>query len=372
MGRDQDQEEIKKPVEDLAKEITQKYIRELTGEATKKALKSKTRQLTEKESKRLEKQLKDLTDEKKLSRFGEASDEISKSILDGNIEGGKAIEQMSGVLENSLKIKTSFLAGAALPFKNMPLPVKIAISILVPFLAVAALYIMPSLSMSPDELNFSLNKGESGSSQFQVSNTGAGVLLWTASSNQPWITLSSERGANAGTVIVRVDAEDMEEGTYEGTITIESPSGTKQCPICLSVEPSDNTLDPILAVDPDPLSFDFSMIKRESKEELDISNVGEGTLEWEASADKPWINLSPESGTNSGTVTVEVQMDKLGSGIHEGNVTIDSNGGIKVVNLYLIDIIYQNQYILIIWEKPAPFTLPDNPDENTAPQLEVS
>lgn len=367
MGGNQDNEEIKEQVEDLAKEITQKYVRELNSEAIKKALKNKTRNLSEKETKKLEKQLKDLNDEEKLSRFKEASDEIVKGILDGNITGEKAIEQMSGVLENPLKIKISLPGRVALSFKNIPLTVKMAIYILIPFIVATALCIMPSLSVSEGDMSFNLAEGESDSDQFQISNPGAGVLLWTASSDQPWITLSPNRGANRCNVIVRVDAEDMEEGTYEGTVTIESPAGTEQCPVYLSVEPSNESRNPVLAVDTDPLSFNSSLIKKESKEELEISNVGEGTLEWEASADKPWINLSPESGTNSGTVTVGVQTDKLDSGIHEGNITINSNGGSEVVNLYVIDIIYRNQYILIIWGKSVPFTLPDNLHENITP-----
>ncbi|WP_255334533.1 BACON domain-containing protein [Methanosarcina sp. KYL-1] len=293
--------------------------------------------MSKKEIKNLETRLKNLTDKEKVARFKDASEEISRGILEGNITGEEAIEEISTVLENSLETKASFLARAALSFKNIPLPVKIAILVMLPVTAVIALVIMPSLSMSEGDMNFNLAEGESDFDQFQVSNAGGGILLWTASSDQPWITLSPKRGGNSDTVTVIVDAGGMKEGTYEGTITVESPAGTEQCPVYLSVEPSYKNLNPVLEVSPDPLSFNFDLIEGESDYgEFDVSNDGEGILEWEVSADEPWITLSLENGTNSDTVTVTVNTEELSPGEeYEGTITIESNGGDEEGIIYL-------------------------------------
>ncbi|KKH46622.1 BACON domain-containing protein [Methanosarcina sp. 1.H.A.2.2] len=333
MGDTQDHEEIKEPVKDLAKEITQKYTQELTREAIKKAIKSKRKDLSETEIKRLESQLKKLTDSEKATRFKEASEEISREILEGNITAEKAIEEISTVLESSLETKVSFLARAALSLKNIPLPVKIAILIIFPLTAAIALFIMPSLSMAPGDLNFDLNEGESDSDQFHVSNTGGGVLLWTASSDQPWISLNPERGANEGSVIVLVDAEDMEEGTYEGTITIESSAGTEQCQVNLVV----GSEYPGMIVNPHSIEFYLAEGEVASRE-LQISKEGSGTLEWHISPgpECPWISLSRESGTNSDTLTVTANTEGLEPGTYEGTITIESNAGTEQCPMRLV------------------------------------
>ncbi|HII01637.1 TPA: BACON domain-containing protein [Methanosarcinaceae archaeon] len=337
MGDNQDHKEIKEPFEGLAKEITQKYTQELTREAFKRALKNKSKDLSEKEIKKLEIQLKKLTDAEKLTRFEKASEEISREILEGKLTSEQAIEEISTVLESSLETEVSFLARATPSLKNIPLPVKIALYILVPFLAVTALLIMPSLSISEGDMSFNLSEGESDFTQFQVSNAGGGILLWTASSDQPWIALSPERGGNDDTVVVIVDAGGMEEGTYEGSVTVKSPAGTEECPVYLSVEPSYKNQNSILELSPDPLSFNFDLMEGESGyEEFEISNGGEGILEWEVSADETWITLSPESGTNSETVTVTIDTEDLSSGEeYEGTITVESNGGDEEGRIYL-------------------------------------
>ena len=57
-----------------------------------------------------------------------------------------------------------------------------------------------------------------------------------------------------------------------------------------------------------------------------ISNIGTGTLNWSASANKDWLSINPASGTNSGVVTVSVNPSSLAAGTHGGTITIsDSN-----------------------------------------------
>ncbi len=333
MGDNQDHKEIKEPFEGLAKEITQKYTQELTREAFKRALKSKSKDLSKKEIKKLETQLKKLTDAEKLTRFEKASEEISREILEGKLTSEQAIEEISTVLESSLETEVSFLARATPSLKKIPLPFKIALYIMVPILAATALFIMPSLSISEADMSYNLAEGESGSGQFQISNAGDGVLLWTASSDQPWITLNPKRGANAGNVIVLVDAEDMENGTYEGTVTIESLAGSEQCQVELVVH---NGHPELLVY---PHSFEFHLAEGEvDTRQLQISQEGTGTLEWDVSTDSecPWASLNRESGTNSDTLTVTASTEELEPGTYEGTLTIESNAGTEQCPMRLV------------------------------------
>lgn len=67
-----------------------------------------------------------------------------------------------------------------------------------------------------------------------------------------------------------------------------------------------------------------------------IFNTGGGTLSWRVRADQPWwINVYPESGTGSGTITINVNTANLVPGKYTGTITVTSNGGVKTGSIYL-------------------------------------
>lgn len=71
---------------------------------------------------------------------------------------------------------------------------------------------------------------------------------------------------------------------------------------------------------------------------ISISNAGDGTLEWSVSYDKPWITVNPTSGTNSGTITLDINTAGMSQGSYTGTITVISNGGTKTgsVNLNIV------------------------------------
>ena len=77
-----------------------------------------------------------------------------------------------------------------------------------------------------------------------------------------------------------------------------------------------------------PTSMDFG--ENENSSTFNISNVREGILKWNASSDKPWITVTPTSGTTTSetdSVSVKVNRNTLGYGVHTGEVQVTSNGG---------------------------------------------
>lgn len=319
MGNKEKHDELKEPIRSLSREITQKYVQELVREAIKQAMKNKVRGLNEKNVLKLEKQMKIKSDQERLEQFKEPAEEISRSIRESSIEGNKALGQMSKILESSIKPPLPLI------FKALFILVIVGTPLLLFFI------FMPSLSVAPENLD--LAEGVSESAQLEVSNSGGGILLWTASSNQPWITLSPERGANEGNVIVLVDTEDMEEGTYEGTVTIKSNAGTEQCPIRLVVG-SEHT-EMII----NPHSLEFYLAEGEvASRELQISKEGSGTFEWHINPDTecPWITMSQESGTSSDILTVTANTEGLEPDTYEGTITIESNAGTEQCPIRLV------------------------------------
>jgi hypothetical protein len=84
---------------------------------------------------------------------------------------------------------------------------------------------------------------------------------------------------------------------------------------------------PSLAVSPANLSFAAPEDgPPPPAQTVTVSNAGGGTLDWTAGSDVPWLDVSPASGTNSGTVTVTPSTAGLTAGTYSGNVTVTAPG----------------------------------------------
>ena len=78
-----------------------------------------------------------------------------------------------------------------------------------------------------------------------------------------------------------------------------------------------------------PTSFSFTGtqgILDPPNQMLSISNAGGGTLSWSISDNANWLSLSPTSGTNSGTVTLSVNIAGLAAGTYNATITINATG----------------------------------------------
>jgi hypothetical protein len=78
-----------------------------------------------------------------------------------------------------------------------------------------------------------------------------------------------------------------------------------------------------------PTSFGFTAMQGGSnppKKNLSITNTGGGTLNWSVSDDATWLNLSQLSGSDSGTVTLSVDIAGLTAGAYNANLTITAIG----------------------------------------------
>jgi len=149
-----------------------------------------------------------------------------------------------------------------------------------------------------------------------ILNIGDGIMSWSASATEPWITLEQTSGSGDRQVLVTVDRTGMSGGTYAGYIHVTSDGGNASVLVTMNV-------GPVLTVDPGHLDFGYFTTVRY----LDIENTGSGLLSWAVTTPTPWIGVDPASGENDGIVEVTVDRTGLADGHHEGVISIVSNGG---------------------------------------------
>jgi uncharacterized delta-60 repeat protein len=133
-------------------------------------------------------------------------------------------------------------------------------------------------------------------------------------------------------------------GSFDANVTNTSAiiTDTSVVPQDSAVAPSDTNVIPQdtaagmdnICVSPptigySPTSFSFSATQGGSNppnQTLNISNTGAGTLNWTVSDDANWLTLNPTSGTDSGTVTVSVNIAGLTAGTYNATITITATG----------------------------------------------
>ena len=92
--------------------------------------------------------------------------------------------------------------------------------------------------------------------------------------------------------------------------------------------------NPVLSIDPPALGFGFDL----DVLTFDIKNTGTGTLTWNVAADSDWINVAPDNGdttTETDTITVTVDRSGLTRPRYQGVITVTSDGGDDVVDVYM-------------------------------------
>jgi hypothetical protein len=172
------------------------------------------------------------------------------------------------------------------------------------------LQVSPSAIAFPDGVNWN---------QVYVSNAGTGQLDWQVTVDQSWMSTTPTAGTNSGVVNVNAVRTGLTPGTYNGNLFVTSNGGDATVAVTLVVP----VPIPVLGVSPAALSFGQS----QTDLPLDVSNTGTGDLTWTITPDQTWLTATPASGTNDTQVNVHVDRTGLADGAHQGNLSVNSNGG---------------------------------------------
>jgi hypothetical protein len=103
-------------------------------------------------------------------------------------------------------------------------------------------------------------------------------------------------------------------------------------PLTLQVGPQNKAVtanfiaSPVLQVNPTSLNFNGIVGSDPAAQSFTISNGATGSLNWTASSNASWLNLSSTSGTTPATVNALVNTGGLAAGTHSAQITISSSG----------------------------------------------
>ncbi len=180
----------------------------------------------------------------------------------------------------------------------------------------------PELAVVPAGLAFRAVQGMAApaAKTLDVSNLGGGALAFTASTNVLWLTVAPGSATAPRTLTVTAATSALPAGEYTASVTITAPGvpgSPRAVPVTLTVDPP----PPLLAVSPVSLSFTDGSTKS-----LTVSNAGGGALDFTASANVPWLAVTPASGSAPGTLTVTPSLAGLSPGTHTGTVTVTAAG----------------------------------------------
>jgi outer membrane protein assembly factor BamB len=85
-----------------------------------------------------------------------------------------------------------------------------------------------ALQLSTNAITFSATAGgvNPGAAQVTVSNSGAGTLSFTASSDSSWLSVTPTSGTAPATLTVAASVAGLSAGTYTGHVTVTAPGAT--------------------------------------------------------------------------------------------------------------------------------------------------
>ncbi|MBU8932711.1 MAG: T9SS type A sorting domain-containing protein [candidate division Zixibacteria bacterium] len=189
-----------------------------------------------------------------------------------------------------------------------------------------ARYNDPELVVSPTSLDFEMEHG-GGVPPVQyvsVEHAGYNRLGFKAFSYNNWISITPPAGETPDSVGVTMASDTLISGTYIGTIMfIDTINHDSSALVAVRLEVESAVLELSAA--------SVSVTTLEGMDttvtcSVEITNVGVGILDWNASESVSWVELTESSGTAPSTLEVQVNSIGMSAGNYAAAVTIESYG----------------------------------------------
>ncbi|MFC1601596.1 right-handed parallel beta-helix repeat-containing protein [Candidatus Sumerlaeota bacterium] len=186
----------------------------------------------------------------------------------------------------------------------------------------------PTIFVSPTSLTLSGLEGETVvDTVLQLSNAGSGVLYYTLIDDGYWLSINPDEGdcaAETDNTTITFNTASLVAGDYSAIITVydtRASNSPTTIPVALTVTPP----NPLIAVNPASLSPTTTFGNDATSDVFDVSNVGNGTLNYAIADDAAWLDIAPISGSSTGeadTISVIYNTAGLTTGTHDAVITV--------------------------------------------------
>ncbi|NOY64022.1 MAG: hypothetical protein GXO97_01270, partial [Nitrospirae bacterium] len=188
------------------------------------------------------------------------------------------------------------------------------------------------MQVSPLSMSFTAQAGTDPAAQgLNITNTGTGTMNYVVESSDSWITVDTGSGTVAGgataTVMIGINTVGLNEGLYNGSITVRNDAGTMETVSVIL----DLKAPPKLVVSPRSLTFDYTIgdtLPSNQPVTIAIQNDPAGAYSWSVSSKDSWVNITASSGSGDTVTQALVGVDVTGfvAGTYTGQVVIDAPG----------------------------------------------
>lgn len=186
-------------------------------------------------------------------------------------------------------------------------------------------YGSPAIVVSPTSFQFNAQLGGANPANqtLQINNLGYGILNWTATDNQTWLTVTPASGTAPSTPAVSVNIAGLPYGEHNARITVADAAGrdsSRTVVVTLTITA------PTLRITPATISVETQLGQAPPDDKfVMIENSGSGSINWSIAGKPNWLGLSQLSGTAPSAVDLIFLSDSLpGTGDYVANLTVTS------------------------------------------------
>ncbi len=182
----------------------------------------------------------------------------------------------------------------------------------------------PEIVLSQNSFTFDaeIGGGNPTSQVLNITNGGGQFLHWTASWSDAWLGVNPATGTAPSVVVITANTTGLSPGTYKDTVTVDAVAATNtpqtfEVILHLTIPP------PTIELLPD--TFYFQALQDSTapaSQDMEINNVGLGTLNWTATESASWLDLSAYTGTAPSVVTLSVNNTSMAPGLYTTQVQV--------------------------------------------------
>jgi hypothetical protein len=178
-----------------------------------------------------------------------------------------------------------------------------------------------SLAAAPPSLSFAAPSAAL-TQTISISNAGTGTLTWTASVDQPWVSLDATLGTCPAAISVKVNLAGLAPGAYQANVRVVSTDAVNSplvIPVTLSIR-----VPAVLTLSAQTITIDALAGTIPQPQVVQVTNSGGGTLTWTAVSDARWLTLDPSGGSAPGASILNLNMVGMQYGVYQATVTFTS------------------------------------------------